>query len=80
MLTSSGCTKFTTKLIVKFSAGSGSLSSTITILKQPVLFLKKTVALTISKSFSAAVSEIKRTEVERDEDTYYYYTAITSKE
>ena len=64
---------FTTKLIVKFSAGSGSLSSTITILKQPVLFLNKTVALTISKSFSAAVSEIKRTEVERYEDTYCYY-------
>ena len=62
MLTPSGCTLFTTKLIVKFSAGSGSLSSTITILKQPVLFLNKTVALTISKSFSAPVSEIKRTE------------------
>ena len=63
MLTPSGCVLFTTKLIVKFSACSGSLSSTITILKQPVLFLNKTVALTISKSFSAAVSEIKRTKV-----------------
>ena len=62
MLTPSGCTLFTTKLIVKFSSGSGSLSSTITILKQPVLLLNKTVALTISKSFSAPVSEIKRTE------------------
>ena len=63
MLTPSGCFLFTTKLIVKFSAGSGSLSSTITILKQPVLFLNKTVVLTILKSFSAAVSEIKRIEV-----------------
>ena len=62
MLTPSGCTLLTTKLIVKFSAGSGSLSSTITILKQPLLFPNKTVALTISKSFSALVSEIKRKE------------------
>ena len=69
MLTPSGCVPFTAKLIVKFSAGSGSLSSIITILKQPVLFLKKTVELTISKSVSAAVSEIKKTE-ERLKNTF----------
>ena len=63
MLAPSGCVLFTTMLIVKFSAGSGSLSFTITILKQPELFLNKTVALTISKSFSAAVYDKKRTEV-----------------
>ena len=63
MLTPSGCVLFSTMLIVKFSAGSGSLSSTITILKQPISFLDKTVELTNSKSFSAAVFEIKRTEV-----------------
>ena len=63
MLTPCGCTLLTTKLIVKFSAGSGSLSSTITILKQPLLFPNKTVTLRISKFFSAVVSEVKRTEV-----------------
>ena len=72
MLTPSGCVPFETNLIVKFSAGSESLSSIISILKQPVLFLKKTVELTISKSVSAAVSEIKKRE-ERLQN------AITSK-
>ena len=63
MLTPSGCVLFIAKLIVKFSACSGSVSLIITILKQPVLFLNRTVSLTISKSFSGAVSEIKRIEV-----------------
>ena len=63
MLTPSGCVLFIAKLSVKFSARSGSVSLIITILKQPVLFLNRTVSLTISKSFSGAVSEIKRIEV-----------------